>query len=70
MAQMIEPITNLDPERIRSNLEGIREHTGPDVEILAATKYVRADDMEALAEAGVVPNAALIVLARRRRPVR
>jgi hypothetical protein len=50
---MVEPVTDLDVERIRSNLEGIREHAGPDVEILAATKYVRADDMGALAEAGI-----------------
>ncbi|HEY6654045.1 MAG TPA: YggS family pyridoxal phosphate enzyme [Solirubrobacterales bacterium] len=50
---MVEPVTNLDPTTIRSNLEGIREHAGPAVEILAATKYVRADDMGALAEAGI-----------------
>jgi PLP dependent protein len=50
---MVEPITNLDPARIRSNLDDIREQTGPDVEILAATKYVRSEDMGALAEAGV-----------------
>jgi PLP dependent protein len=50
---MVEPVTNLDPARIRSNLEGIREHTGPNVEILAATKYVRDEDMGALAEAGI-----------------
>ena len=50
---MMEPVTNLDPATIRSNLERIREHAGAEVEILAATKYVRADDMGALAEAGV-----------------
>jgi uncharacterized pyridoxal phosphate-containing UPF0001 family protein len=50
---VVEPVTDLDPARIRSNLEGIREHTGPDVEILAATKYVRIDGMGALAEAGI-----------------
>jgi uncharacterized pyridoxal phosphate-containing UPF0001 family protein len=50
---VVEPVTNLDPGRIRSNLEGIREHTRPEVEILAATKYVRAEDMGALAEAGI-----------------
>ncbi|HEY1237126.1 MAG TPA: YggS family pyridoxal phosphate enzyme [Solirubrobacterales bacterium] len=50
---MVEPVTDLDPAQIRSNLEGIREHAGPEVEILAATKYVRAEDMGALAEAGV-----------------
>ena len=50
---MVEPVTDLDPATIRSNLEGVREHAGPEVEILAATKYVRPDDMGALAEAGV-----------------
>jgi len=46
-------VTNLDPARIRSNLEEIRGQAGPDVEILAATKYVRGEDMGALAEAGI-----------------
>jgi len=50
---VVEPVTDLDPARVRSNLEEIREHTGPEVEILAATKYVRPEDMGALAEAGV-----------------
>jgi uncharacterized pyridoxal phosphate-containing UPF0001 family protein len=46
-------IHGLEAERIRSNLERIRERLGPDVEILAATKYVPLEDMEALAQAGV-----------------
>ena len=50
---MVEPVTNLDPERVESNLRAIREQAGPEVEILAATKYVRTEEMEALAEAGV-----------------
>jgi uncharacterized pyridoxal phosphate-containing UPF0001 family protein len=50
---VVEPVTNLDPARIRSNVEAIREHAGPEVEILAATKYVRAEEMGALAEAGI-----------------
>jgi PLP dependent protein len=50
---MVEPVTNLDVERIRANLARIREQAGPDVEILAATKYIRAEDMGALAEAGI-----------------
>jgi PLP dependent protein len=50
---VVEPVTNLDPARIRSNLESIREHAGPDVEILAATKYVRSDDLGALGESGI-----------------
>ena len=50
---MVEPVNDLDAARIRSNLEEIREATGPDVEILAATKYVRPEDMWALADAGI-----------------
>ena len=50
---MVEPVTDLDAKRIRANLEGIRERAGRGVEILAATKYVRTEDMGALAEAGV-----------------
>ena len=50
---MVEPVTDIDPERIRTNLGEIREIAGADVEILAATKYVRSDDMGALAEAGI-----------------
>ena len=43
----------MDPERIRRNLERVREQIGREVEILAATKYVEADDLPALAEAGI-----------------
>jgi PLP dependent protein len=43
----------MDPERLRRNLESVREQIGPDIEILAATKYVDADDLPALAEAGI-----------------
>jgi uncharacterized pyridoxal phosphate-containing UPF0001 family protein len=50
---MVEPVTNLDSERVRANLERIRERAGSDVEILAATKYIRAEDMGALADAGI-----------------
>jgi uncharacterized pyridoxal phosphate-containing UPF0001 family protein len=50
---VVEPVTDLDVEKIRSNLERIRERAGPHVEILAATKYIRAGDMGALADAGV-----------------
>jgi uncharacterized pyridoxal phosphate-containing UPF0001 family protein len=51
--QMVEPVTGLDPERVRANLERVREKAGPDVEVLAATKYVPREEMGALAEAGV-----------------
>jgi uncharacterized pyridoxal phosphate-containing UPF0001 family protein len=50
---MVEPVTNLDTERVRANLARIREEAGPDVEILVATKYIRTEDMGALADAGV-----------------
>ena len=45
-------VSGLDPERIRTNLEAIRERA-PAVEILAASKYVPNEEMAALAEAGV-----------------
>ena len=50
---MVEPVTSLDAEQIRSNLDRIREQAGPEVEILAATKYIRTEDMGVLAEAGI-----------------
>ena len=50
---MPEPLRNLDPEVIRGNLERVRERAGPEVEILAATKYVPVREMGALADAGV-----------------
>jgi uncharacterized pyridoxal phosphate-containing UPF0001 family protein len=43
----------LDPERIAANLVRVREAAGPDVEILAATKYVPVEEMGVLAQAGV-----------------
>ncbi len=42
-----------DAARIRANLERVREQIGPDVEILAAVKYVDVDELPALAEAGI-----------------
>src|SRR5699024_2908010 len=50
---MAEPIRDIDPEVVRRNLAAVREVAGPDVEILAATKYVVAEEMDRLAEAGV-----------------
>ncbi len=38
---------------VRRNLAEIRDEVGPDVEILAATKYVTPEDVDVLAEAGV-----------------
>jgi uncharacterized pyridoxal phosphate-containing UPF0001 family protein len=46
-------IRGLEVERVRANLERVRERAGPRVEILAATKYVPLEEMGTLAEAGV-----------------
>jgi PLP dependent protein len=43
----------MDADAVRRNLERVREQIGTDVEILAATKYVEAADLPALAEAGI-----------------
>jgi pyridoxal phosphate enzyme (YggS family) len=43
----------VSPEAVRANLERIRAEVGPDVTIVAATKYVPFEEMAALAEAGV-----------------
>jgi PLP dependent protein len=46
-------IHGIEAERVRANLERVREQAGPEVEILAAVKYLPVEDMAALAEAGV-----------------
>jgi PLP dependent protein len=46
-------IHGLEAVKIKRNLERVLERAGEGVEILAATKYVPADEMGALAEAGV-----------------
>ena len=43
----------MSPERIRENYEWIKEEAGPEVTVVAATKYVSLEDMEVLAEAGI-----------------
>jgi len=48
-----EPIHDIDADTVRRNLERVLERAGPDVEILAATKYVVADELGRLAEAGI-----------------
>jgi uncharacterized pyridoxal phosphate-containing UPF0001 family protein len=47
-------ITGLDANRIRDNLERVREQVGPDVQILAAVKYVPLDELGVLGEAGLM----------------
>ena len=44
---------SVEAATVRNNLERIRERVGPEVEILAAIKYLDADELPALAEAGV-----------------
>ncbi len=46
-------IGGLEAEKIRANLERVRETAGDEVEILAATKYVPPEEIGVLAEAGV-----------------
>jgi PLP dependent protein len=43
----------LSPETVRANYERIRGEVGPDVTIVAATKYVDLEDLAALARAGI-----------------
>jgi pyridoxal phosphate enzyme (YggS family) len=43
----------VSPDAVRANLERIRAGIGPDVTIVAATKYAALEDMAVLAEAGV-----------------
>ena len=46
-------MADIDPARVRANLERVREQIGDAVEICAAIKYVERDDLPALAEAGI-----------------
>jgi PLP dependent protein len=46
-------IEGIEAERVAANLERAREVAGESVELLAATKYVRVEEMGVLAEAGV-----------------
>jgi pyridoxal phosphate enzyme (YggS family) len=46
-------IHGLERDVIRDNLAHVRERTGPEVEVLAATKYVPVEEMGALLDAGV-----------------
>jgi PLP dependent protein len=41
------------PERIRARLEQLRAELGPNVTVVAASKYVSVEDMAVLVEAGV-----------------
>jgi PLP dependent protein len=56
---MVEQVTGLRPERLRSNLDRVREQIAAagrdpgDVQILAAVKYVPLEELGALAQAGI-----------------
>jgi hypothetical protein len=54
----------------RQALELTRIKRNPSEYVLKFRGAELSDESESLAEAGLVPNGALIVLARRRRPVR
>jgi PLP dependent protein len=43
----------MSPERIRERYRRLRDEIGPDVTVVAATKYVSVDEMQLLADAGV-----------------
>jgi PLP dependent protein len=43
----------LQAESVRARYEAVRAQVGPDVTIVAATKYVPLEDMSALVEAGI-----------------
>jgi PLP dependent protein len=43
----------VSPETVRANYERIRGELGPDVTVVAATKYVSPDELGVLAEAGI-----------------
>jgi uncharacterized pyridoxal phosphate-containing UPF0001 family protein len=46
-------IHGIEPDKVKANLERVRERAGDEVEILVACKYVPLEEMGALAEAGV-----------------
>lgn len=50
---MADLIPGIEASKVAANLRRAREDAGPEVEILVATKYVPAEEMGTLAEAGV-----------------
>jgi PLP dependent protein len=43
----------MSPDDVRAAYERVRQEVGPDVTVVAATKYVSLEDMAVLAEAGI-----------------
>jgi len=50
---MARLITGLDAQRIAQNLRDVQEEVGPDIQVLAATKYVALDEIPTLIAAGI-----------------
>jgi uncharacterized pyridoxal phosphate-containing UPF0001 family protein len=50
---VVDLIRNLDPSRVRAALAEVREGVGEGVEIVVATKYLPAQELPALREAGI-----------------
>jgi PLP dependent protein len=50
---MVDQLRELDPATVAANLTRVREEVGPDVEILAAIKYLPTELLPALAAGGV-----------------
>jgi PLP dependent protein len=46
-------VAGLTPERVRANLERVRERIGEDITVCAAVKYLPVEDLGALAAAGL-----------------
>jgi hypothetical protein len=65
----LPPATSL-AELKRTALEATNVRRDPDEYVLKFRGFELLDESRSLADAGLVPNGALIVLPRRRRPVR
>jgi hypothetical protein len=64
------PVATPLSELKRRALLATRVMRNPDAYVLKFRGYELQDESQSLAEAGLVPNGALIVLPKRRRPVR
>ena len=65
----LPPATSL-AELKRAALDATRVRRDPDEYVLKFRGFELLDESRSLADAGLVPNGAVIVLPRRRRPVR
>ncbi len=46
-------MARVDPDRVAANLAEVRDEVGPDVRVLAAVKYVSAEELGVLVDGGV-----------------